>query len=90
MDKNKARAAFIEAVKENTRQLDFMKEVMSKEDLYRIVFQYPKKWSRRKVKKRGNKDWDNAKVELGLEAGVRAVAALGPEYESKMQEVLYG
>ena len=70
-----------------TKELfDGMERVFGRYNLYRLIFDYPKKWSKRKVKKRGKRDMQYVRMEIGVEQGAMAIAKLGPEYAALFKE----
>lgn len=86
IDKDLVKETIKKSLQETNKQVQWMQKIMGREEFYRMVMNYPKKWSRRKVKKRGSRDFDLVKLEYGMENVVKDVHALGPEYEHLFKE----
>lgn len=86
IDRELVKQTIKEAAIESRKQIDWMEEVMGREALYRIIFNYPKKWSKRKVKKRGSRDIEYVRLDYGSAHIVKKVTALGKEYENIFKE----
>lgn len=80
IDKKLLRKTFESSAKETVQLFKSMESVFGRVFLYRILFEYPKKWSKRKVKKRGKKDIQYLKLEYGLHHFAKEASKLGPEY----------
>lgn len=61
-------------------------KALGRELLYRYIFGYPKKWSKRKVKKKGKKDMDLLKLETAVHLGFDGIKKLGSEYKQYIEE----
>lgn len=57
-----------------------------RDQYYRMLFKYPKKWSKRKVKKVGRRDYIQTRIELALEHGLDKVCKLGDDYANFVKE----
>ena len=86
IDRELVKQTIKEAAIESRKQIDWMEEVMGREALYRIIFDYPKKWSKRKVKKRGSRDMEYLRLDFGISFVVESVTSLGKEYENIFSE----
>ena len=87
IDKELSKKAFKESAKKTMALFNMMEHVCGRCDLYRVLFDYPKKWSKRKVKKKGSYDIQLLRLDYGLSKAVEAISALGPEYaESFIKE----
>jgi hypothetical protein len=88
VDRALVKETFLQAVRQSRQDVDFMEECVGRYLLYRLMFEYPKKWSKRKVKKIGSKEMQFFRIDYGLEKGVEAVENLGPEYEELLSKEL--
>lgn len=67
--------------------IDNLEKMLGREQLYRFLFNYPKKWSKRKVKKRGARDIEFTRLDYGCNFAIKKVKALGGEYSQLFPEV---
>jgi hypothetical protein len=81
IDKNLAKDACVDGLKQSRKMIDSMEKIFGKESLYRLLFEYPKKWSRRKVKKKGKKDMEYVRLDIGVKMALSCVANLGENYK---------
>jgi hypothetical protein len=86
IDKDLVKKTIKEAAIQSRKKIDMIEKSIGREDLYRFLFQYPKKWSRRKVKKIGSRDIEHIRLEFGINEVVKAVTALGKDYENIFSE----
>lgn len=82
IDRDLVKRTIKEAAVQSRKKIDLMEKLLGREELYRALFQYPKKWSRRKVKKIGSRDMEYVRLEFGMSFIKQAVTALGEEYEN--------
>lgn len=82
IDRDLVKRTIKEAAIQSRKKIDLMEKLLGREELYRALFQYPKKWSRRKVKKIGSRDMEYLRLDFGISCVVQAVTALGKEYEN--------
>jgi hypothetical protein len=71
---------------ESMRKTEAIEKALGRELLYRYIFGYPKKWSKRKVKKKGKKDMDLLKLETAIHLGFDGIKKLGSEYKQYIEE----
>ena len=86
MDKKLMRETFKKSAKETVDTFKLIERVCGRYFLYRMLFNYPKKWSKRKVKKKGSYDIQILRLDYGLRQAVEAIEALGPEYKFEKEE----
>ena len=86
IDKALVKETVLASFKKSNEDIEFMQKVLGREMFYRLIMNYPKKWSRRKVKKKGSRDFDLVKLEYGIQKMVEKVHSLGPEYEHLFME----
>lgn len=82
IDRDLVKRTIKEAAVQSRKKIDLMEKLLGRENLYRALFQYPKRWSRRKVKKIGSRDMEYVRLEFGMSFITQAVTALGKEYEN--------
>lgn len=70
IDKELIHNTFKKSAKETMALFDKMEKYFGREMLYRVIFDYPKKWSKRKVKKKGSHDIQLLRLEYGLDKAI--------------------
>jgi hypothetical protein len=86
IDKQLVKQTFIEGATESRQFIDYLEKEFGREALYRLLFNYPKKWSKRKVKKRGSQEMEFLRLDYGVEFAAQKVRSLGGEYSRLFTE----
>lgn len=84
IDKEVMKAKFEESAKETNFTFDMMERILGRYQLYRFLFNYPKKWSKRKVKKKGSKDIQYLKLDYGIRKFIYDAKQISPEYNEEL------
>lgn len=71
---------------ESKESLNYVLKTMGRENFYRMIFDFPKKWSKRKIKKKGDQKIELLRLEYGIEVAKSKVHNLGPEYSTIFSE----
>lgn len=72
VDKSLVKNTFLEGARESKQLIDSLENNFDRAELYRLLFNYPKKWSKRKVKKRGSQDMEFLRIEYGISVAVKS------------------
>jgi hypothetical protein len=86
IDRDLVKITIKEALTQSRKKIDLMERILGRENLYRALFQYPKRWSRRKVKRIGSRDMEYLRLDFGMSFVTQAVKSLGKEYENIFSE----
>jgi hypothetical protein len=86
IDRDLVKETIKKALIESREFINRMEGILGREIFYRYLFKYPKKWSRRKVKKIGSRDIQYTRLDFGMAMVRLRVSSLGKEYENIFSE----
>lgn len=86
IDRDLVKETIKKALIESREFINRMEGILGREIFYRYLFNYPKKWSRRKVKKIGSRDIQYTRLDFGIAMVRLRVSSLGKEYENIFSE----